>query len=186
MEDGYLYLMSDTETLAIKIGISKTDPRIERARQLNSGTKRPGTVNCIKTIRTPHYQTAERILHRCYSRYNIKGEWFKLPQQEITALMLITPSQIQKLVDSHHLPVNSIVHLMEGNKLFYSGKKEYIDHLQETNERLLAEKSKEIQELKEKNQRLENELCALKSGEMRKTNPKIGTTRAVLSSLPPA
>lgn len=185
MEDGYLYLMSDTETLAIKIGISKTDPRIERARQLNSGTKRPGTVDCIKTIQTPHYQTAERILHRCYKKYNLNGEWFKLPQQEITALMLLTPSQIQKLVDSY-APVNSIVHLMEGNKLFYNGKKEYIDHIQETNERLLAEKTKEIQDLKEKNQRLENELCALKLQEMRRTNPKMGTTRAVLSNLPPA
>ena len=184
MEDGYLYLMSDTETLAIKIGISKTDPRIERARQLNSGTKRPGTVDCIKTIQTPHYQTAERILHRCYKRYHLNGEWFKLPQQEITALMLLTSSQIQKLVDSY-LPVNSIVHLMEGDKLFYSGKKEYINHLQETNERLLAEKTREIQELKEKNQRLENELCALKLQKIKETNPKIGTTRAVLSTLPP-
>ena len=185
MEDGYLYLMSDTETLAIKIGISKTDPRIERARQLNSGTKRPGTIECVKTIQTPHYQTAERILHRCYKKYNLNGEWFKLPQQEITALMLLTPSQIQKLVDSYS-PVNSIVSLMEGDKLFYSGKKEYINHLQETNERLLAEKTREIQELKEKNQRLENELCALRLIEMKKTNPKMGTTRAVLSNLPRA
>ena len=182
-ESGYLYLMSDSETGYVKIGISNTDPRLKRTRQLNSGTKRPGEVTCIKAIKTRHYKRAEKILHRCYKEYRKKGEWFKLPQTEITALMLMTPSQVQQLIEVN-IPINSIVSLMKGDILFYNGKKEYLDFIHESNERMIEEKNRELDLLRSQKKELEGQIAAIKFHYEMKEDPTASVVRAALSSIP--
>ena len=184
-KEGYLYLMSDTETNAIKIGISKTDPRLDRTRQLNSGTKRPGRVECIKTIKTKYYEKIERIFHKNYRKYNIGGEWFRLPQQEITALMLMTPIQAQRIAERSGSEIGTMINFMKLNMVFYENKKDYSDIIQEDNENVIKEQLDEIRTLKEKIRKLEFELTSLKLDKVRKEKPLIQTTRAALSSLPP-
>lgn len=73
----YVYLAKDLETGNLKIGISK-DP-IQRIRTLNTGSgSNIVLVETIPSLGEKPYLTImnEMELHRRFSEYHIKGEWF--------------------------------------------------------------------------------------------------------------
>ena len=183
-EDGFIYLMENTESLNVKIGISRTDPRLKRTKQLNSGTKNDGEIRCIKTVKCHNFEEGERVLHRIYRRFRIRGEWFRLPTEERVAFMLLTPSQITRMIEMWNMNrITSLQSLMVGNQLFYQGKAEFLDHLHETNERLIAEKTAELVAVKKQKQELETQLQAIKFNYHRQENPTASIVRSSLAAM---
>lgn len=187
MEEGHLYIMENTLTKNLKIGISAVgDPRIKRVKQLNSGTKSDGEIRCIKTIKTPYYEEAERILHKIFRKNRVRGEWFSIGTDEVVALMLLTPAQIIQLIDAWKVrQITSLSSLMNGDSLFYEGKKEYLDHIHETNDRLIAEKTEELCEIKKQKEELEKKIQAINFYKAREESPTASVVRAALSAIPP-
>ena len=187
-EDGFLYICENTLTKNLKIGISSKDPRATKGReaQLNYGTKSDGEVRCIKVIRTPEYKKAERVLHKIFAKQRIRGEWFNIPTEETVALMLMTPTQVSRMLDLwNKQALSSLKVLMGGDHLFYEGKVEYLDHIHQTNERLLSQKMAELKEVQEPKTHLEKQLSVIKTSQHLKENPTASLVRASLAALPP-
>ena len=80
----YLYLIG-TKDNKQKIGISN-DPE-KRLKALQTGNPEPLFIHY--TIELPDRKAfkVEKHLHREYSHYNIKNEWFELPMEDAIQLM---------------------------------------------------------------------------------------------------
>tara|TARA_X000000950_G_C13711848_1_gene576560 strand:- start:25 stop:633 length:609 start_codon:yes stop_codon:yes gene_type:complete len=187
-EEGFLYIMENTLTKNLKIGISSKDPRVTKGReaQLNYGTKSDGEVRCIKVIRTPEYKKAERVLHKIFAKQRIRGEWFNIPTEETVALMLMTPTQVSRMLELwNKQAISSLKVLMGGDHLFYEGKAEYLDHIHQSNERILSEKMTELKQVQKEKAHLEKQLSVIKTAQHLKEDPRASLVRASLAALPP-
>lgn len=96
--------MADSQS-RIKIGIS-TAPN-ERLDELNRAT--PSQLNLIHVIETNAPIRHERVLHEFYSEYNLHGEWFKLPKNELEMLC-----KIDDLEDMVAKDIKSILKIKPG------------------------------------------------------------------------
>ena len=142
-EEGYLYVMENELTQNLKIGISKDDPKLVRVKQLNSGTKSDAEIKCIKTIKCSNYAEAERVLHRIYKRFRVRGEWFNIPTTDRVLLLLLTPSKITQMIEAwNRSPQTSLKSVFGSEKMFYENKTDYIDKVHKENENLIEEKNK--------------------------------------------
>ncbi len=74
---GYLYLLKCGEFY--KIGFSET-PR-KRVHSFRTGSPHP--ILLIHTLKTPHYKTVEKVLHRHFSEKRHQGEWFRLTDEDV-------------------------------------------------------------------------------------------------------
>lgn len=190
MEEGYLYLATETSKRTTKIGITKDEPS-KRETALN-GTRMPMEVKIFKLIKSPYYEKAEAILHKMYESVRIKStstgrytEWFELDPMDVVSLCLLTSSDLKALCTSKKKYKSAADLLTDGRNLFLKSDASYI-------ESFMSEKQEVIDEYKEKVVRLENEkdllnekirILALQA-EGHSANQKIeNTVRTALRSL---
>ena len=76
----YVYIITDGEYQKIGVGY---DP-IQRIKQCQIGNAR--LITLIHAIRTDDMYTLEAHIHKALKMYNIRGEWFLLPDQIIEYL----------------------------------------------------------------------------------------------------
>lgn len=185
-EDGFLYVMENDESLNLKIGVSRFEPRGKRLKQLNSGTKNDGEIRCIKTIRTPDYKNAERILHKLYQRFRVRGEWFRIPTEERVLLLLLTPSKVIKMIDKwNQSPISSLKPVFGGEGMFYENRIEYLDKVHKENEEKIVSLNREVLEIKKQKQELETQIAAIKFYSTMRETPTASIVRAALTTIPP-
>jgi hypothetical protein len=185
-EEGYLYVMVNDTTLNCKIGVSATDPRLDRVKQLNSGTKSDGEIRCIKTVRCSNYKEAERVLHKIFGNRRIRGEWFRLTPEQSTLLMLLTPSKVDQMIEAWKTsPQTSLKSVFGSEKMFYENKTDYIDKVHKENEYIIAEKTKELMKVRKQKQQLEQQMAAIKFYEKQRESPHASIVRSALAAIPP-
>lgn len=69
-EDGWIYFIQEEGGDAIKVGFANDVD--ERLKQLQTGNPR----RLILLVAMPGDSAMEAVLHRCWERYRIRGEWF--------------------------------------------------------------------------------------------------------------
>jgi predicted small secreted protein len=75
----YIYLIKESENNYYKVGVSSNIT--QRIKQLQTGFA--GTIELIEKYPSEYSHKIEKSLHRKYNQYNIKGEWFNLPDSVI-------------------------------------------------------------------------------------------------------
>lgn len=74
-----IYLIKESENNYYKIGVSKNIK--QRVKQLQTGSA--GDIQILNSYKSEYAHKIEKALHRKYFQYNIKGEWFDLPDNII-------------------------------------------------------------------------------------------------------
>ena len=180
MELGFVYLMSEEYSNCTKLGISK-DP-YKRVKQLNSGTKLHSKITLLKTIETPYYKKFEKLLHRLFSKQNVRGEWFELPPKESAAFFILTPQHIADYYEQNNYKViTSLVDLIPGaSTLFQSGRgdlKQAAD----------IQTREQIKSLQQRCKKLERENTYLINKKLTATEQQATSRiRSALAMIPPA
>lgn len=77
---GYVYLICDPVTEHYKIGVTKG--KIEN-RILELQTGNSSELHITNYHKTPYPFRVEKMLHAEYKKYNVHGEWFELPPNEV-------------------------------------------------------------------------------------------------------
>ena len=100
LEEGYLYLMTETGRKYTKIGIS-IDPNRRRSELDKPRTKMPYDVHLLRKVKVADYKMTEKVLHAIYKDYRIEdgGEWFDLDPLEVTCLMLLSQQQLEDVTN---------------------------------------------------------------------------------------
>jgi hypothetical protein len=80
MEAGYVYLARNLDDELCKIGFT-SNPRC-RAATLSSEAR--ARVRIISFAAARQGRQLERIAHRCYDRWRVRGEWFALDAEQIS------------------------------------------------------------------------------------------------------
>lgn len=96
-----IYLIKDGES-RYKIGYSK-NPK-ERLKQLQ--TAGATVFELIYELEVQYATKIEKALHRFFSRYNVNGEWFALPYEEVKSfpdLVRRTESNFKLIVENSTL-----------------------------------------------------------------------------------
>lgn len=78
-----IYLIQESENNYFKIGVSKNIS--QRIKQLQTGSA--GSIKVLNTFKSEFAHKIEKSLHRKYNAYNIKGEWFDLPESAIESFI---------------------------------------------------------------------------------------------------
>lgn len=84
-DDGYVYVIQDVDVT----GFCKIGRTVGPAsRMLNFDVLLPFEVHIITIIKCKRFDsiTAERLLHRYYARFRVRGEWFSLSYAQIERL----------------------------------------------------------------------------------------------------
>ena len=79
-DNGYAYLVHCIGTNFYKIGISKISYEA-RLSTMQSGC--PYELRLLTTAHSTHYKEVEKILHRKFKQFRIRGEWFELSQEQM-------------------------------------------------------------------------------------------------------
>jgi predicted small secreted protein len=72
----HIYLIKESENNYYKVGVSGNIN--QRIKQLQTGSA--GTIELIEKYPSKYSHKIEKALHRKYQQYNVKGEWFNLPE----------------------------------------------------------------------------------------------------------
>jgi len=79
--DGWVYFIHEKDNFALfKIGMTKRTPE-ERIAELQTGN--PSELLIFAVIRTTDALKCEKMLHRLFSRYRKRGEWFSISVKDI-------------------------------------------------------------------------------------------------------
>ena len=76
-DPGFVYFIIDD---AGRVKIGKTKNMRER---MGEYTKLPVEPEIINVIECENYTKAEKILHKIFSKYRLRGEWFRLRQKDV-------------------------------------------------------------------------------------------------------
>lgn len=85
MNINYLYAIADTESQLIKIGYAK-DP-LKRCAQLQTGNAHPLKVIWKVEVDVSRAKLVETKIHQEYNYKRVRGEWFKMSEQEATDIL---------------------------------------------------------------------------------------------------
>lgn len=114
---GYVYFIKQENEDLFKIGITYKDPNA-RLRSMQTGT--PHKLEMFGLVSSDNPRRLEKELHKQFKDYHIRGEWFRLTQE-----------QVKNYLEGNRSTVpNDIIEVKQGSKLFYyqkSTKKIFID-----------------------------------------------------------
>jgi hypothetical protein len=89
-EQGYIYFVGEKDIESgqhldlVKIGlVKKVDERTSQDRLSEHQTGNPRELVLLHNIEVPAVSTIEKMLHKHYAKFNIRGEWFKFRQEDI-------------------------------------------------------------------------------------------------------
>jgi hypothetical protein len=83
---GYVYLIRNLENDTYKIGVTKNDPQ-KRVKQLQTGCSSPLDLLYIYGTKYPY--RLEKMLHTKFMLHKVEGEWYQLPQENVTSFLSI-------------------------------------------------------------------------------------------------
>ncbi|MCP3925039.1 MAG: GIY-YIG nuclease family protein [Desulfobacterales bacterium] len=82
-ENGYVYIIKEVDNNYYKIGVSRMKPF---NRMSNMQTGNPRELEYVGIYLINNYWEVEKIIHRKYDRYNIRGEWFEFDDNMINEI----------------------------------------------------------------------------------------------------
>lgn len=102
--NGIVYLVTEwvSDARRYKIGITKNKV-LKRIKQLQTGNSNEISLVCF--YESEHYKKIEKMLHKKYCGNNLMGEWFELPDEEVskfTETCTQLNENIQYLKDHNH------------------------------------------------------------------------------------
>jgi hypothetical protein len=90
-EQGYIYFVGEKDIESgqhldlVKIGlVKKIDDRTSQDRLSEHQTGNPRELVLLHNIEVPAVNTIEKMLHKHYAKFNIRGEWFKFNQDDLS------------------------------------------------------------------------------------------------------
>lgn len=83
---GYVYLIRNLENNTYKIGVTKNDPQ-KRVKQLQTGCS--SNLDLLYSFETTYPYRLEKMLHTKFMLHKVEGEWYKLPQENVTSFLNI-------------------------------------------------------------------------------------------------
>lgn len=90
-EHKHVYIIHDIDSDIYKIGISKNI----KTRLSNLDTSNPHNLKIYKTYKLKNAKGMEKQLHKQYEHLNVKGEWFKLSEEDLINIDRILTKYIQ-------------------------------------------------------------------------------------------
>ena len=190
LEEGYLYLMTETGRKYTKIGIS-IDPNRRRSELDKPRTKMPYDVHLLRKVKVADYKMTEKVLHAIYKDYRIEdgGEWFDLDPLEVTCLMLLSQQQLEDVTNGKVKigTKGSLKGLLGGFMDFLENPTSSYEEKEVSRQaKVINDLSRLVDQLRDEKTELEKEVSRLKiegiTG-MKRTEDKV---RAALRSLKPS
>nr|WP_044200987.1 GIY-YIG nuclease family protein [Oscillochloris trichoides] len=84
MQNGYIYIIKEINEDYYKIGLTKDEP-MKRLKQLQTGNVR--TLKLVAYFYVKNTRKVESFLHAFLGVYHVRGEWFSIPEYEVSNLI---------------------------------------------------------------------------------------------------